>query len=261
MLQLISLISGSSGNASLVTDGKTNLLIDCGTSGKKLEAALKEADVMPECIDALLITHEHSDHIRGAGVMARKYKLPVYATPLTHAAMDVGRMEDSQRCTVKAGSGFEIGTIGIMPFSIPHDAAEPVGYSFFGGNDKVSIATDIGCMNEEIMNGLFGSRSIILESNHDVHMLEIGPYPYPLKKRILSDTGHLSNENASKTALELVKHGTKHIMLGHLSIQNNLPEIAVMETFNRLTGAGVEIDRDVTLQVAERFAVTRFKKL
>ena len=92
-------------------------------------------------------------------------------------------------------------------------------------------------------------------------MLEIGPYPYPLKKRILSDTGHLSNENASKTALELVKHGTKHIMLGHLSIQNNLPEIAVMETFNRLTDAGVEIDREVTLQVAERFAVTRFKEL
>lgn len=258
MIHFISLISGSSGNAAYVSDGKTNLLIDCGSSGKKIEAALKEIDVLPESINALLITHEHSDHIQGAGVIARKYGLPIYATVPTHNAMSIGKINDEQRMEVTPLKSFEIGTIAVTPFSIPHDAAAPVGYSFFAGSEKFSIATDIGYMTDEIRNQLYGSSMVILESNHDVEMLRIGPYPYPLKQRILSNVGHLSNENAALTALDLVNHGTRHIMLGHLSVHNNLPEIAVMETYNKLTGAGVEVGKDVTLQVADRYNITRF---
>lgn len=259
MLQFISIISGSSGNASFVSDGRTNLLIDCGTSGKKLEAALREIGIAPDSINALLITHEHSDHIRGAGVIARKYGLPIFATMPTHMAMDIGDVRDSQRREVVPQKCIEIGTIAVTPFSIPHDAAAPVGYCFNGGGDKVSLATDIGCMSDEILNMLCGSSKVILESNHDVEMLRIGPYPYPLKQRILSDTGHLSNVNAAKTALRLVNSGTRHIMLGHLSVHNNLPELATMETFNALTDAGIKVGSDVTLRVADRYKITKFE--
>lgn len=261
MFQFVSIISGSSGNATFVSDGKTNLLIDCGTSGKKLEAALMEIGVSPDSIDALLITHEHSDHIKGAGVIARKYKLPIFATAPTHSAMEIGNIDDSQIKEVSPEKCLEIGTIAVTPFSIPHDAAAPVGYTFTDGHDKVALATDIGRMSGEIMSNLRGSSKIILESNHDVEMLRVGPYPYPLKQRILSDVGHLSNINAAKTALELVKSGTQHLMLGHLSVHNNLPELATMETYNALTNAGVKVGSDVTLQVADRYKITRFESL
>ena len=260
MAELISLISGSTGNSSLLASGKTNILIDCGTSGKKLEEALKAADIMPQSISAMLITHEHSDHVRGAGIIARKYGIPVYATAPTHKAMNIGTLTDEQIKTVSPDNDFEIGDIGITPFAIPHDAAAPVGYCFCVGNERFAVATDIGCMSEYIKSHLYGCSDIILESNHDVELLRIGPYPYPLKRRILSDVGHLSNKSAAQTALELTEHGTRHIMLGHLSEHNNRPEIAVMETFNMLTGAGVEVGKDVTLQVADRYSVTRFEK-
>ena len=143
-----------------------------------------------------------------------------------------------------------------MPFSIPHDAAAPVGYSYFAENDKYSLATDIGHMNDYILEHISGSRAVLLESNHDVRMLEYGSYPYPLKRRILSEVGHLSNENAAKCALELVKSGTERIALGHLSRENNRPEIALLETHNALTDAGISVGADVKLTVAKRFEAT-----
>lgn len=261
MLELISLISGSSGNAALITDGKTNLLLDCGTSAKKLEAALLKIGVMPQRIDALLITHEHTDHTKGAGVVVRKHKIPLYATSPTHRAMDIGKIDDAFRTEITPGKELSIGSIGITPFSIPHDAAMPVGYTFTDGNMRVAVATDIGRMNENIFNHLRGCEKVLLESNHDVEMLRVGPYPYPLKQRILGDFGHLSNASAAEAALDLVNHGTKQLMLGHLSVHNNYPETAVMETYNRLTAAGVSVGGDVTLQVADRYDITRFYSL
>lgn len=259
MLNFISLISGSSGNATYISDGKTNILIDCGTSGKKIEAALKSIDVSPEMLDAILITHEHSDHIKGAGVMARKYSLPIYATAPTHRAMEIGNIEDSQRKLATPKQTFEIGSIAITPFSIPHDAADPVGYTFMSGTESAALATDIGCITNDIKSAIYGCSKVILESNHDIEMLKVGPYPYPLKQRILSDIGHLSNESAALAALDLVNHGAEHIMLGHLSVHNNLPEIAIMETFNILTDAGVKIGKDITLKVADRYKITDFE--
>lgn len=254
MINFISLISGSSGNATFISDGKTHILTDCGMSGAKLKDALAKIGIQPEDLSAMLITHEHIDHVRGAGVIARRYGIPVYATEKTLMAMDCGRI-DNINC-ITPDCDFEIKSIGITPFSIPHDAADPVGYSFFAENEKYSLATDIGHMNEYIFDHLKGSKYVLLESNHDVDMLQAGRYPFPLKRRILSDVGHLSNECAAKCALELVKCGTEHIALGHLSEENNRPEIAMLETHNRLTDAGVSVGSDMTLTVAKRFEVT-----
>ena len=258
MTDFFSIISGSSGNCTYISDGKTKLLIDCGLSGKRLCEALAAMHIPVSDIDAVLVTHEHSDHTKGLGVIARKYKIPVYATNGTHRNMSVGEIDFSQRYAVTPFSDFFINSIGVRPFAIPHDAAEPVGYSFYIDNKKYSIATDMGFLSDDIKKQLLGSHSIILESNHDVEMLKLGPYPYPLKRRILSDIGHLSNEVAAQTAVELAKNGTKHIMLGHLSKENNRPEIAMLESFNALTNSGANVGEDVTLTVADRYKITSF---
>lgn len=256
MNRFVSLISGSSGNATFISDGKTNILIDCGMSGAKLKEALHSIDERPESLHALLITHEHSDHVRGAGVVSRRYDLPVYATIGTHAGVDIGDIDNKNIKFVKEDEEIEIGTIAVTPFSIPHDAAQPVGYTFNVGGDKYSIATDIGVMTNNILDHIVGSKKIILESNHDLQMLQYGSYPYPLKRRIMGDKGHLSNEMASKTALYLVQKGTEHIALGHLSKENNRPEIAMLESYNLLTQSDVKVGDDVTLQVADRYKPT-----
>lgn len=258
MLKLYSLISGSSGNCSVVTDGKTHIMIDCGTSGKRAFEALERIGIDPRSLAAILVTHEHSDHIRGVGVIARKLKIPVYATRGTHAAMGIGNIDDSQMRFVTPDMTEDISGIGVTPFTIPHDAEDPCCYSFSDGMDKVSIATDTGYMPESLLSRISGSRSIILESNHDIDMLRYGEYPYPLKQRILSNYGHLSNAAAAQTALELIKSGTEHIMLGHLSDKNNRPEIAQLVTYNYLTDKGVRVGDDMTLQVAARYEITEF---
>ncbi|MCD8391506.1 MAG: MBL fold metallo-hydrolase [Firmicutes bacterium] len=256
MTNFVSLISGSSGNSTFISDGKTHILTDCGTSGSGLKALLAQIDAAPESISALLITHEHSDHVKGAGVIARRYSIPIYATRGTYENMCCGKIDEDLVHFIEPDTDFEIGGIGIMPFSIPHDAAEPVGFSYFVGNDKFSIATDMGHMNDYILSHILGSKKIILESNHDVEMLQMGSYPYPLKRRILSDIGHLSNENAAKTAMELVKNGAQSIALGHLSNENNRPELAMLETYNRLTDGGVKVGSDTALTVAKRYEPT-----
>lgn len=254
----LSLVSGSSGNATLISDSKTNILIDCGISGKKLDAALNTLNISGNKISALLLTHEHSDHILGAGVIARKYNIPIYATHGTHSNAQIGKITDEKRMLIKAGEDFEIGNIGIKPFNISHDAIEPVGFNFFIDNKKYTLATDSGEITKEIETAISGSDEIILESNHDTDLLMYGDYPFNLKKRILGKRGHLSNENAAKTAVRLLSSGTKKIMLAHLSPENNTPEIAYQTTKNALISAGAKLDKDIFLTVANRFDITRF---
>lgn len=254
----VSLISGSSGNASYISDGRTNILIDCGMSGKALKEALDKIDADPCDIDAILITHEHSDHVKGVGVVSRRYDIPIYATENTHAAMNIGKIREENIKIIKANTEFCINSIGIKSFSIPHDAADPVGYSFFMGEEKLSVATDIGHVSDIVRENVTGSKSVLLESNHNVEMLQYGAYPFLLKKRILSDRGHLSNENAAMLALELIKGGTEHIMLGHLSAENNTPDIARMTAEQILSSGGVSIGADATLCVASRHFMTSF---
>ena len=254
----LSLVSGSSGNCSLVSDGKTSILVDCGLSCKRLEAALLKAKVLPGEISAILITHEHSDHISGAGIVSRKYSLPVFATSETHECMNLGIPDENVKC-LSPDIDFEIGTIGIRPFSIPHDAANPVGFNFFCGENKLSLATDIGVMSDYLLEQLKGSLAVLLEANHDVDMLKNGRYPAILKRRILSDIGHLSNIDAAKTAVELVKSGTRHIMLGHLSNENNTPTSAYTTVTTILEENGIITDKDVALSVAARYEVSCFR--
>ena len=172
MATFVSLISGSSGNATFVSDGKTNLLIDCGMSGAKLKESLHAIDVMPESIDALLITHEHVDHTKGAGVISRRYNIPIYTTQGTHTSMDIGNIADENIKIITEDTDFEIGNIGICPFAIPHDAAQPVGFNFMIGDEKYSLATDIGKITKSILEKITGSKKILLESNNDVEMLK-----------------------------------------------------------------------------------------
>ena len=198
----ISLISGSSGNATFVSDGTTNLLIDCGMSGKRLDAFLDQIGISCASLDALLLTHEHIDHTRGAGVVSRRHDIPVFATEGTYRAAEIGNIAEKNINIIASGRSFEIGNIGICPFNISHDAAEPVGFNFFVGKEKLTLATDSGEITDEMKKYILGSDEIILESNHDVDLLMYGAYPMPLKRRILSSRGHLSNIDAAKTAAE-----------------------------------------------------------
>ncbi len=258
MLKLYSIISGSSGNCSLLTNGKTNILIDCGTSGKRIIEALSKLSVNEKTLSAILITHEHIDHTKGAGILMRRLKVPVYATSGTIRSTELGCVDDSLIHEITHDVTYDINGIGITPFSIPHDAADPCGFILNDGVSRIATATDIGIMTDAILSRLYGCESVLLESNHDIDMLRYGDYPYALKQRILSDIGHLSNKAAAETALKLAENGTKHLMLGHLSDKNNMPTIAQMETYSYLTDNGVNVGSDVTLKVAQRYDITEF---
>ncbi len=251
-MDILSLRSGSRGNASLVSGGNTKLLVDCGVSGKSVTSALADVDVYPEDISAIAVTHEHIDHIAGIGVMMRRYHIPVWANAATWTAMEsqVGKIDKSLVNIFDNDSSFEIGEIGVKPFSIPHDAADPVGYSFMCGDEKVAVATDIGELKKDLFEAIRGSKTVLLESNHDVNMLEIGKYPPQLKRRIRGKLGHLSNDDAGRAAEFLVRLGTERIILGHLSEENNYPELARQTVICVLDDAGIKCGRDVLLGVA-----------
>lgn len=251
-MDIFSLRSGSRGNASLVSGCNTKLLVDCGVSGKSVTSALADVDVYPEDISAIAVTHEHIDHIAGIGVMMRRYHIPVWANAATWAAMEsqVGKIDKSLVNIFDNDSSFEIGEIGVKPFSIPHDAADPVGYSFMCGGEKVAVATDIGELKKDLFEAIRGSKTVLLESNHDVNMLEIGKYPPQLKRRIRGKLGHLSNDDAGRAAEFLVRLGTERIILGHLSEENNYPELARQTVICVLNDAGIKCGRDVLLGVA-----------
>jgi len=255
----LSLVSGSSGNSSILSHKNTTLIVDMGLSCKKLEQKLSELNTSADKISGILVTHEHSDHIKGIGTASRKHNIPVYATVETHACLTDLNIPDNLVKHITPGTDFQIGDIGIKPFSIPHDAAGPVAFNFFFDEKKLTLATDIGEMTDDIMNNIKGSLAVLLESNHDINMLKNGRYPAFLKQRILGKFGHLSNETAARTALELAKTGTKHLMLGHLSDQNNTPKTAFLETASLLTKNGAIIQKDLMLTVASRYEVTKFK--
>ena len=252
---LCSLISGSSGNSSLVTYKNTKILIDCGMSCKRLEGQLAKLGMSPADVSAIMVTHEHIDHICGVGVVSRKYNLPIFATEQTHNAMNIGTISNDNICIIEPDRLFTVGDIIINAFSIPHDAAAPVGYRFFCGEKKYCVATDIGLMTDVIFDSISGSESVIIEANHDIPTLKNGSYPERLKERILSNSGHMSNELCANTVLALTKRGTKRIMLAHLSEENNTPELAYDTVKSQLEG----ID-DIELVVADRYEVTLFDK-
>lgn len=229
-MRICSIASGSSGNCIYVGSDTTHLLVDVGISGKRTEAGLKELDLSMRDIDGIFITHEHADHIAGLGVLARKYGVPIYATGGTIEAIkkssSVGEIPEDLFQKIRADEKIMIKDIVCNPMKISHDAAEPVAYRISHGRKKVGIITDLGTYNDYTVECLRGMDALLLEANHDVNMLQVGPYPYYLKQRILGDRGHLSNERAGQLLCDLLHDNLQAVMLGHLSKENNLPELA-----------------------------------
>lgn len=256
MFQFCSLYSGSSGNCSFVQTNNTKILIDAGESAKKIVEALTSINVDPSTIDAILITHEHSDHVKGLGIFSKKFQIPVYANLETWNAMpkQKEKMEEDKICTFSFDK-FNIKDIEIKPFSIPHDAANPCGFNLYHENKKMSIATDIGHMNKEIINHLTNSSFMLLEANYEPEILKCSSYPYLLKERIKGPNGHLSNSDAGKTISYLVNHGLNNVMLGHLSKENNFPELAYKTVVEELIENHLE-ENSLHLSVAERYNVS-----
>ncbi len=254
------LYSGSSGNALFVGAGNTRILIDAGLSGRTISDALTQIGVLPETLSAILVTHEHSDHVRGAGILARKYRVPLYANERTWQAMarTVGEIAPPQR-RIFDGSDFYVGDLAVHPFSIPHDAADPVGYRVYYGGRSVSVATDMGHMQKRVLRELAGSDLLLLESNHDPDMLMQNPhYSYALKQRILGNHGHLSNASCAETLPLLGESGVRNIILGHLSGENNTPELALNTALSTLTHHGITPDVDMCVDMAWRERIGNF---
>lgn len=251
------LFSSSSGNSILIGSEKTNLLVDAGMPGSKIKDALEEIQKDPAEICGIVITHEHSDHIKGVGILSRKYDIPVYANQATWEQMEekVGRIAQKNIRVFDRGD-FYIGDIGIQPFSISHDAADPVGFGFYANGKKMAILTDTGKATKEMISRVKGSSIVLLESNHDIEMLQCGTYPYQLKRRILSSKGHLSNADAGKAAVEIVEAGVRGILLGHLSRQNNFEELAYRTVCDTLLREGIRPGKDVAIGVTKKDCVT-----
>jgi len=257
MIKFCSLLSGSSGNAIFFRKDNTKILIDAGLSGKKIAQALASIGESPTELNAILISHEHIDHIKGAGILSRRYNIPIYANAGTWQSMKdmIGSVASENIGVFDTGCEFEIGDVCVKSFPIPHDAAEPVGFNLFAENKKVTIATDIGHVNKTLVSCLELSDLILLESNHDTEMLKVGSYPWPLKQRIAGGLGHLSNDMAGKVACYLAQKGTRRFLLGHLSQENNFPELAYQTVYNALCESKAVVGGDVILGVAERNCV------
>jgi phosphoribosyl 1,2-cyclic phosphodiesterase len=244
------LASGSTGNAMIVENDKVKLMVDAGLSAKKIEQLLQERQSSCKELQGILITHEHADHIKGLGAVARRYQLPIYANTKTWEEINkhVGEIDDAQRVTLHTGDSLDFDTLRVESYAISHDAAEPVGYCFYSGEQKLSLVTDLGYVSPKVKEKVADSDVLIIESNHDTEMLRIGRYPWNIKRRILGDTGHLSNHAAGEALCELLSKKTKRVYLAHLSRDHNMMDLARLTVNNILEEAGICLaDRRVKL--------------
>lgn len=250
------LASGSSGNASFLEADGLRILIDAGMTGKRMAELLHRIDIEPSTIDAILVTHEHTDHIAGVGVLSRRYGIPVYANAecFERILPLIGNLSARNMRVFEPDHAFFIRSVRVFPFSTPHDAVHSVGYTIEADHGKVSVMTDIGHVTSEMLDAVSGSDILVIEANHDVDMLRAGSYPYSLKQRILGARGHLSNEDCGKTLVKLHEHGVRNAILGHLSTENNTPELARVTVEDVLEDAGIR--DDMFLSVANRFEPT-----
>lgn len=261
MLELCSIASGSSGNCICVGSDDHHILIDAGISGKRIENGLNAIGLKADELDGIMVTHEHIDHVAGLGVMARRYGLPIYATPGTIGAIkntkSVGKIDADLFHEIHEAEHFKVGDLEVEPIAISHDAAEPVAYKVAEGRHTMAVVTDLGNYDQKIIDKLQNLDALLLEANHDIHMLQVGSYPYPLKQRILGDRGHLSNERSGQLLGQLLHDKFGTIMLGHLSKENNYEELAY-ETVRLEVTQGDNPYRadDFPMYVAKRDAVS-----
>lgn len=258
-MRLAAISSGSKGNCILVNNEKSTFLVDAGISKKRIEEGLDAFNVSPEDVDGILITHEHSDHIKGLGVWLRKYKMPVYATDETIKCIlndgSLGKIDSDLFNVVEPGKELVLKDLQIKPLSISHDAANPVCYRFNSDlNEKsCAVVTDLGKPTETLVHNLQELNTVLIESNHDVGMLQAGPYPYYLKQRIWGERGHLSNEACGDLINSIINKDMHNIILGHLSGENNYPDLAFQAVRNEINFAKHKFyAEDVNLKVASR---------
>ncbi len=257
-MRVVTFASGSSGNCTLLQAGGTYILFDAGISMRRIRACLAQRQLTPEAISAVFITHAHSDHTAGLRTWAKQCAVPIYASAGTAAVL----RREIPELTIRLrefGTGDTVepgGALGVRAFPTMHDAPGSVGYTVSDGKTRFGLCTDLGCVTDEVFDALCGVQAAILEANHDVEMLLHGPYPYPLKQRILSDHGHLSNEACGALAASLAKSGTREIVLGHLSRENNRPERA-LEAVRACVGDGAALrtappDTCLTMEFGEK---------
>lgn len=248
MARLCPLFSGSTGNSYYIGSRQTGLLIDAGRSARQIEGALRQCGIDPLAVQGILLTHEHSDHIAGVRVLARKYGLRVYGSLGTLRAMarDLEGLE-----ALEIAPAMVLAGMTVSPFATSHDCAQPVGYRIRTEDGRVfALATDLGYVSDEVKEHLYGADLAVIESNHDVEMLRSGPYPAYLKARILSSRGHLSNAACGEFLPGLLQSGTRRILLAHLSRENNTPALALETALAALTATGAVRDVDFVLEAA-----------
>ncbi|MBP2628715.1 MAG: beta-lactamase domain protein [Firmicutes bacterium] len=247
-MQVHVLASGSTGNAIFLDFKHTKILVDAGISTRRIKNSLAELGTSIEALDGVFITHEHRDHVSGLATMTKKYNVPVYASTNTWSAMYCRELIPAQCCKVLPKI-LEIGKITVEPFSISHDAADPVGFRFYNGSSKCSVVTDLGFVTESVKEAIALSDVLVLESNHDIDMLENGAYPWHLKRRILSNRGHLSNFDAGWALAALVRKPSMQVFLAHMSEKNNDPELAIDTVSKILIQQGCKLDSEIKLHL------------
>ena len=254
MARIFPLYSGSSGNSYYIGTEKSGILVDVGKSARQTEQLLRGGGFFPERVQGIFITHEHTDHIAGVRVLASRYKIPVYASGGTiEALLANGTLQEKIPFGVISSEGVECAGLQVFPFPISHDCAEGFGYRIETPDGRrIAVATDMGTVTPQAEQGISGCDFVVIESNHDVNMLKSGPYPYPLKRRILSDYGHLSNDVCADRVLRLIYTGSTRFMLAHLSRENNTPRTAYERTLGELCRAGLRKNVDFQLMVAPR---------
>ena len=265
-MRFLNIASGSTGNVSYIGSDHTHILVDTGVSRKRILEGLREAGLTLQDIDAILITHEHIDHIQGLGVLARRYHIPIYATPGTAeyllTSKQTGRIDIELLHLIEPDVAFTIRDVTVTPFRIWHDAAQPVGYRMSDGRKDVAVATDMGCYDDYITEHLMNLSGLVLEANHDVNMLQAGPYPWPLKQRILGQYGHLSNEHAGRLLCDILNDHMEAILLGHLSKENNYEALAMATVAAEIAMRDLPYEaQDLPISVAGRYVPSKLYEI
>lgn len=253
MFNFCNLYSGSNGNSTFIQTENTKILVDAGESAKKIVNALSIYNVDISTIDAIIVTHEHTDHTKSIATLSNKYNIPIYANKKTWNAMpeQSKKIQDDYKKYFVTNDIFEIKDIKIYPFKIPHDAAEPCGFNIYNSNTKISIATDFGHITDNILENLEKSKFALIEANYDPNILQCSRYPYSLKQRIAGPNGHLSNNESGNLISMLMKTGLSSVILGHLSKENNFPELAYKTVVEQLINNKYD-ESSIHIEVAKR---------
>lgn len=250
MIEVYALASGSAGNATYVRCGNSRFLFDAGISFKRIKEELKRLECKPEELDGLFLTHEHEDHIKGLGTLLKQTDIPVYGTKETWEALG-DKVSGYGHRFIRLTKKVPFSSAEIYPFSIPHDAANPVGYTIYSQSKKITVVTDLGFVTDTVRQALDGSDILLLEANHDIDMLRYGPYPVSLRNRILGTKGHLSNEGAGWAVANMIRPDHLHLILAHRSSRNNHPDLQWLTVSTILQGRGLELGEDITMLQAQ----------